>query len=86
MTATVLQLAHASTHQNQALVHLVDAYAAELEARRVQLQADLDDYQRKLVDLSELDPLDFTGLTKLYSEHVRQIESLLLELQDSARD
>ena len=86
MTATVLQLAHASNHQNQALAHLVDAYAAELEARRVQLQADLDDYQRKLVDLSELDPLDFTGLTKLYSEHVRQIESLLLELQDSARD
>ena len=84
MTATVLQLAQPSTHQSHALAHLVDAYAAELEARRVQLQADLDDYQRKLDDLRDLDPHDFTGLSKLYSEHVRQIETLLLELQDSA--
>jgi hypothetical protein len=58
---------------------LVDGYAAELDARRAQLREDLAHYRAKLRDLNQLDPLDFTGLAKLYRAHVAHIEALLDE-------
>lgn len=59
--------------------NLVDGYVAELAARRLQLVDDLALYRAKLVDLEQLDPLDFTGLGKLYRAHVMHIEALLEE-------
>ncbi len=70
------RLVTASTANNQ---NLVDGYAAEIAARYAQLEADLSLYTAKLGDLKQLDPLDFTGLAKLYRTHVEHIEALLQE-------
>lgn len=66
------------------LARLIDAYAAELADRRTQLLRDLGVYRRKLSNLVALDPLDVTGLGRLYREHVRHIEHLLDQLAASA--
>jgi hypothetical protein len=58
---------------------LVASYTEELEARRQQLCEDHGFYRTKLADLAKLDPLDFTGLAKLYRAHVSHIEALLAE-------
>lgn len=58
---------------------LIEGYAAEIAARRAQLLEDRALYGGKLDDLRELDPADFTGLTKLYRAHLSQIELLLKE-------
>jgi len=71
-----LQLASEASQPSRSLV---DGYVAELAARRLQLQDDLALYRSKLVDLNQLDPLDFTGLGKLYRAHVSHIEVLLDE-------
>lgn len=71
-----LQLATESAQPSRSLV---DGYAAELAARRLQLIDDLALYRSKLVDLNQLDPLDFTGLGKLYRAHVAHIAALLDE-------
>ena len=63
----------------QPMQRLVDGYAAELAARRRQLEDDFAIYSAKLRDLDQLDPLDFTGLGKLYRAHVAHIEALLQE-------
>ena len=62
--------------------HLVESYTAEIEARRGQLLDDLVIYQGKVRDLEQLDPLDFTGLGRLYRTHVNQIEELLHQFND----
>jgi hypothetical protein len=64
---------------SQPTQRLIDGYAAELAARRLQLEDDLSVYRSKLRDLGQLDPLDFTGLGKLYRAHVAHIEVLLQE-------
>ncbi|CAN0472979.1 unnamed protein product, partial [Phaeothamnion confervicola] len=56
---------------------LIEGYAAEIAARREQLLEDRALYRVKLDDLRELDPADFTGLSKLYRVHLGQIEQLL---------
>ena len=64
---------------------LIEGYTAEIAARRAQLLEDRALYQIKLDDLRELDPADFTGLSKLYRAHLGQIEQLLKEFDQSAR-
>ena len=49
-----------------------------------QLLDDLAIYESRVRDLDELDPLDFTGLGKLYRAHVAQIEELLKGFDDDA--
>jgi hypothetical protein len=63
---------------------LIEGYAAEIAARHAQLLEDRDLYRSKLDDLRELDPADFTGLTKLYRAHLGQIEVLLKEFERPA--
>jgi len=63
---------------------LIEGYAAEIAARRTQLLEDRALYRLKLDDLRELDPTDFTGLTKLYRAHLGQIELLLKEFDRPA--
>lgn len=63
---------------------LIEGYAAEIAARRQQLLDDRALYRVKLDDLYELDPSDFTGLTKLYRAHLAQIELLLKEFERAA--
>ena len=63
---------------------LIEGYAAEIAARREQLIEDSALYQVKLDDLRELDPDDFTGLSKLYHVHLSQIEQLLKEFDHPA--
>ena len=58
---------------------LIDGYTRELEARRESLLDDVAIYRLKLHDLNELDPLDFTGLGKLYRSHIAHAEALLNE-------
>ena len=65
---------------------LIEGYAAEIAARHAQLVEDRALYQGKLADLGELDPLDFTGLAKLYRAHLVQIEALLKEFDTSVRE
>lgn len=76
------RLVTVNTATNQTLV---DGYAAEIAARQAQLQDDLGLYTAKLGDLKQLDPLDFTGLGKLYSSHVEHIEALLGEFVDDGQ-
>lgn len=64
---------------------LIEGYAAEIAARRAQLLEDRALYRAKLDDLRDLDPSDFTGLTKLYRAHLGQIEWLLKEFDRPAR-
>ncbi len=67
---------HEAAPATQLLIH---DYETELDERRSQLLDDLAVYEGKVRDLEELDPLDFTGLGKLYRSHVAQIEELLKE-------
>ena len=60
---------------------LIEGYAEELAARHQQLLADRGLYRLKLDCLAELDPREFTGLTKLYRAHLVQIEALLEEFE-----
>ncbi|MBK8960664.1 MAG: hypothetical protein IPM80_20145 [Proteobacteria bacterium] len=64
---------------------LIEGYATEIAARRQQLLDDRALYRGKLEDLRDLDPADFTGLTKLYRAHLTQIELLLKEFDRPAR-
>lgn len=71
------QLERPSTSTLTVTQRLIEGYTAEIEARRLQLNEDLALYRRRLGDLAQLDPLDFTGLAQLYRTHVSQIEALL---------
>lgn len=62
---------------------LVDAYDAELVARRRQLHSDRADFEQRLADLTLLDPADTTGLQNLYRAHIGQINLLLSEFDDA---
>lgn len=59
------------------LVRLVRAYRAELEERRAVLLADRADYVARLTRLAECDPHDFSGLARLYTQHLEHIDGLL---------
>ena len=73
------QLQTVETTPNPATQRLIESYAAEIQFRRNQLLDDLAIYEGKLRDLDQLDPLDFTGLGKLYRSPITQIEALLTE-------
>ena len=64
------------------LATLVSVYSQELAERRSKLEHDLAYYRGKLAELERLDPLDFTGLKRLYTTHVEQT-SYLLDLIDT---
>lgn len=57
--------------------NLLDEYAGEIETQRAQLLDDLQYFQNKLRELETLDPLDFTGLGKVYREHEKRISEVL---------
>ncbi len=78
-----LQLETVDTPPTRSAQHLVNAYAAEIRERRDQLLDDLAIYESKLRDIDQLDPLDFTGLGKLYRGHVILITNLLKEFDDA---
>lgn len=78
------QTATFSSDQRASLNKLVDGYASEIAARRAHLLGDLSIYQGKLRDLAQLDPLDFTGLQRMYGSHIRQIEQLAAEFDGAA--
>lgn len=59
------------------LATLVAAYSQELAERRSKLEHDLASYTGKLAELERLDPLDFTGLKRLYTTHLEQTRYLL---------
>lgn len=62
------------------LENLLDEYAGEIETQRAQLIDDLEYFQAKLRELETLDPLDFTGLGKVYREHEQRISALLNDM------
>lgn len=66
-----------------ALTRLVETYDGELEARRTDLARNRDVYRARLATLADLDPNDCSGLSRLYREHVRQIECLLLAFAEN---
>lgn len=63
------------------LENLLDEYAGEIETQRSQLIDDLQYFQAKLGELEMLDPLDFTGLGKVYREHAQRINELLNNME-----
>ena len=64
------------------LADRVAQYAAEIEARRRQLEDELGHFEEKLLDLEQLDPLDFTGLGLMYRNHAANVRRLLSEFED----
>jgi hypothetical protein len=56
---------------------MVAKCAQQIQERRQQLSDDLAYYEAKLGELTSLDPLDFTGLGKIYRGHVERIRTLL---------
>ncbi|MEQ8663044.1 MAG: hypothetical protein RLW62_19690 [Gammaproteobacteria bacterium] len=68
----------------QGLAHLVDAYTTELAERRAALLADRAEYSAKLAGLARLDPHDFSGLARLYRQHVEHIDGLLSTFEAAA--
>ncbi len=62
------------------LENLLDEYAGEIETQRAQLIDDLEYFQAKLRELETLDPLDFTGLGKVYREHEQRIGEILADM------
>ena len=64
------------------LENLLDEYAGEIETQRAQLIDDLQYFQAKLRELEMLDPLDFTGLGKVYREHEQRIGNLLDDMSE----
>ena len=70
---TEVYLAVDNTETIAPLVNMVNYYTEEIEDRRRQLGEDLDYFEAKLRDLEQLDPLDFTGLAKIYRGHVTHI-------------
>jgi len=66
-------------HQTtSALARLVRAYDDELAARRAALLRDRSDFLSRLAVIEQRGRQGDNGLARLYREHVRQIEGLLL--------
>lgn len=78
-----LQLVVDDGQATTSLAHIVRQYADEIDQRRRQLCDDLGDFESKLRDLEQLDPLDFTGLAKVYRGHTSHIRGLLDAIDQS---
>lgn len=63
--------------REQGLAHLVDAYASELAERRTALLADRAEFGARLAEIAQRDPHDFSGLARLYRQHLEHIDGLL---------
>ncbi len=83
-TKPQLRLVADNTDAIAPLIDRVARYAAEIDERRRQLTQELAHFETKLRDLSQLDPLDFTGLGKVYGEHANHIRRLLEEFDREA--
>jgi hypothetical protein len=70
----------AETNAVGPLARVVSLYAQRIDEHRTQLERDLDFYRGKLAELDEIDPLDFTGLKRIYSNHVHRTRELLQSL------
>lgn len=64
-------------HPVAALANLVRIYAQQIDDRRAQLEHDLAYYESKLAELAQIDPLDFTGLRRIYCNHADRTRNLL---------
>ncbi len=62
------------------LARVVSLYAQRIDDRRIQLARDLIFYRGKLAELDQIDPLDFTGLKRIYNNHVHRTSALLHSL------
>jgi len=82
-TKPTLRLVADNTGAIAPLVDMVAHYAAEIDERRNQLSQELEHFESKLRDLVQLDPMDFTGLTKVYREHASHIRRLLSEFEQA---
>lgn len=82
-TQTKLQFVNDQLETITPLAGVVAGYTEELRQRRQQLCDDLAYFEIKLQDIEQLDPLDFTGLVKVYSEHARHIRALLDEFDQN---
>ncbi len=80
---TYLQLVADNTEAITPLANVVAHYAYEFDQGRQRLSDDLAYFESKLRDLAQLDPLDFTGLAKIYCEHASHIRRLLAEIEQS---
>ena len=78
---TTLQLVTDNTQTIAPLADMVAHYAYEIDQRRQRLGDDLAYFESKLQDLGQLDPLDFTGLAKIYCVHASHIRGLLAEIE-----
>lgn len=78
-TKSRLQLVCDNSEPIAPLAELVARYSNELEQRRSQLRGELAHFELKLGDLKQLDPSDFTGLSKVYEKHANHIRRLLSE-------
>ncbi len=70
-------LSSREAHPVAALANLVRIYAQQIDDRRAQLEHDLAYYHSKLAELAQIDPLDFTGLKRIYTSHAERTRGLL---------
>ena len=72
-----LKLVVDNARKRSPLEELVARYDEQIEFRREQLEDDLAFFRGKLDELTEIDPLDYTGLQKIYGEHEQRLQRLL---------
>ncbi|TDJ63089.1 MAG: hypothetical protein E2O35_10970 [Proteobacteria bacterium] len=72
-----LQLVVDETPETTPLSNIVAQYSVEIDERRQQLNAELLEFETKLHDLEQLDPLDFSGLGKVYRGHAAHLRALI---------
>ena len=75
-----LQLVTDNPESVTPLVQAVMHYCQEIHERRRRLTEDLGYFEAKIADLEQLDPLDFTGLKKIYQDHAGHIRGLIAEI------
>lgn len=67
------------------LEQLIERYTAQINAHHDQLLGDLEYVRTQLHALETIDPLDNTGLGKIYRRHAKRIDSLLSRQKSNSR-
>lgn len=80
---THLQVVADNTETIAPFAEMVAYYAHEIDERHRQLHEDLNYFESKLRDLEQLDPLDFTGLAKIYRGHASHIRGLIAAIDEN---